>query len=148
MDQRETSGIGEATLDALLGAVIELRVPADAGQLFLVRLLAEGIAARADFDLDGIADMKMAVDEVAASLVEQADPGAQLDFRFRTFDDEVTVSISTAARNGDLPNTQTFGWHVLTTLTDSVSALAEAPPTGRSCVMRIEFTMRARAVPT
>ena len=53
MDQRETSGIGEATLDALLGAVIELRVPADAGQLFLVRLLAEGIAARAGFDLDG-----------------------------------------------------------------------------------------------
>jgi serine/threonine-protein kinase RsbW len=147
MDRRETGGIGEATLDALLGAVIDLRVPADAGQLFLVRLLAEGIAARAGFDLDGIADLKMAVDEVAASLVQQADPGARLEFRFRTFDNEVTVSISTSARNGEIPNTQTFGWLVLTTLTDSVSAVAETPPTGRGCVLRIDFTMRARAAP-
>lgn len=129
-------------LDGLLDEVVELRVPAHAGQLSLVRMLAQGMAARADFHLDAIADAKMAVDEACAELIEQADLGAFLRCRFRPVPGGLHVTVSTTTLSSEAPSTTSFGWHVLATLTESAWTAIE-PGQGPSAVVRIEFTLSA-----
>ncbi|MFG1647027.1 anti-sigma factor, partial [Amycolatopsis sp. NPDC049252] len=69
-----TSG-GQPSADGLLDEVVELRLPAMAEQIPLVRMLTHGMVSRADFGLDAIADAKMAVDEACAQLVQLAELG-------------------------------------------------------------------------
>ncbi len=102
--------------------LIELRLPAEAEQIPLVRTLTHGVVARADFGLDAISDAKMAVDEACAQLVQPADLGATLCCVFRELPEGISVSISARTTKPYLPSETTFGWHVLTTLTRSVTA--------------------------
>ncbi|WP_091293257.1 anti-sigma factor [Amycolatopsis xylanica] len=129
-------------IDELLDEVVELRVPAHAGQLSLVRMLAQGMAARADFHLDAISDAKMAVDEACAELIEQADLGAFLRCRFRPVPGGLHVTVSTTTLHTEAPSTSSFGWHVLTTLTESAWTAIE-PGDGASSAVIIEFVVRA-----
>ena len=57
---------GKPTVDELLDELVELRLPAMAEQIPLVRMLTHGVVSRADFGLDAITDAKMAVDEACA----------------------------------------------------------------------------------
>jgi serine/threonine-protein kinase RsbW len=127
---------------------IELTVPADAGQIPLVRMLAHEIAARADFRLDAIADAKMAVDEACAQLVRLAGPRARLCCRFRQAGDELHVAVSTVTPEPHSPDTDTFGWHVLTTLARSAAAHCEVRPGEPDAVVRIELVLGAGETPS
>ncbi len=62
---------------------IEIRLPADRSQLFLIRSLVTTIALRQDFDLDEVEDIKLAVDELCSALMTRAWPGAQLELLLR-----------------------------------------------------------------
>ncbi|TDP97081.1 anti-sigma regulatory factor (Ser/Thr protein kinase) [Labedaea rhizosphaerae] len=76
---------------------------------------------RADFDLDAIADLKIAVDEACSMLIMQAAKGAVLRCTFGTDEDGIVVQ-SEVATDGNEPLDDTaFGWHVLSTLTDESS---------------------------
>ncbi|WP_370948925.1 anti-sigma factor [Amycolatopsis sp. cg5] len=130
------------SVDELLDEVVELRVPAHAGQLSLVRMLAQGMAARADFHLDAISDAKMAVDEACAELIEQADLGAFLRCRFRPVLGGLQVSVSTTTLHTEAPSTSSFGWHVLATLTESAWTAIDSGP-GPGSVVTIEFILRS-----
>jgi serine/threonine-protein kinase RsbW len=66
----EQSGAGE----------LQLRIPPDPTHIRIVRLATSGLASMADFDLDGIEDLKIAVDEVCSSLIEVSD-GAPIELR-------------------------------------------------------------------
>lgn len=55
------------------GNLIELRVSVPAESIAAVRLVAADLAARADFGLDTIDDVRMAVDEVCNQLACRAD---------------------------------------------------------------------------
>ena len=56
-------------MDAIDGT-IELKIPADARLLRLVRMLASGLATGAGFDVDELDDLRIAVDEAVSALLE------------------------------------------------------------------------------
>lgn len=104
--------------------VVEVRIPAAAAQISSVRVVAADLAARQDFDIDAVSDLRMAVDEACATLVPLAEPGSVLSCRFLAGAEqfEVLVTVPVAAPGARIPQ-NTFGWRVLSTLTDRVEAL-------------------------
>jgi serine/threonine-protein kinase RsbW len=103
------------------GTVVEVRVDARAAQVPIVRAVTAEVAARADFDLDSISDLRMAVDEVCATLVELAAAGDVLRCVFAVDPDRIQVAITAPARRtGAVFDTSGFGWRVLQTLVDEI----------------------------
>ena len=68
---------GDAIEDA-----VEIRLPADSAFLSVLRTATAGLAARLDFTLDEIEDLRIAVDEACAMLLPYAIETAQLTCRF------------------------------------------------------------------
>jgi serine/threonine-protein kinase RsbW len=101
---------------------IEVRIAAAPSQLPAVRVMAGDLATRLDFDLDAVSDLRMAVDEACATLVSLAAPGARLSCRFDTLPTELRVVAEVPSESAEPPRTDTFGWQVLKTLTDTVDA--------------------------
>ncbi|WP_018681167.1 ATP-binding protein [Actinokineospora enzanensis] len=100
---------------------VELRLRADLANLPIVRGVAATVAMGADFTVDEIADLRLAVDEVCSQLITLAAPAATLRCRFFRADGGVTFEASTRSNDGRTPATDTFGWHVLRTLADEVA---------------------------
>lgn len=115
---------------------VELRVCADLSQLPVLRAMAETITVLADFTLDDASDVKLAVDEVCSTLITDASSGAELVCLFHVIDDELHVRVWTETLTGRFPDEQSFGWHVLRTLTETISATHEplGPRTFRTTV--------------
>jgi len=105
------------------GTAIELRIPASVVHIPTVRTVAADLAGRQDFDLDGIHDFRMAVDEACAQLVAlaAADTPLRCVFLVATGHIDVTAKVNVPTRV-KIP-TNTFGWQVLTTLTDMVEPI-------------------------
>ena len=72
-------------------ADVELRLPAEGAYATVVRTTAAGLAARLDFTIDDIEDLRIAVDEACAMLLTQAVPGADLECSFELTADELSV---------------------------------------------------------
>jgi serine/threonine-protein kinase RsbW len=102
---------------------VEIRVPSVGKQLPILRAVAECFARSRNYDLDGVADFKMSVDEACSCLIALAMPGTTLSCRYRTEGEQLHVTVSTVTKNGGLPDPDTFGWHVLEALTDAVIAV-------------------------
>jgi serine/threonine-protein kinase RsbW len=142
MEETRSGGAhGKPTLDELLEEPVELRLPAMAEQIPLVRMLTHGVVSRADFGLDAIADAKMAVDEACAQLVQLAELGTQLHCRFVQAVDGLHVVVSTRSADARPPSDRTFGWHVLTTLSRSVTAHCDVLPGGGAGIVTIELVL-------
>jgi serine/threonine-protein kinase RsbW len=109
---------------------IELRVPAEARFLPIIRSLAATIAMREDYDLDFVADLKLAVDEACSMLAAAAWPGTELLCRFRVTAGSIALQASALSTVDALLDTASFGWRVLTTLTDSATTRVEQVPGG------------------
>ncbi|HVW41922.1 MAG TPA: ATP-binding protein [Amycolatopsis sp.] len=101
---------------------IELWLGADLVHLPIVRSVVATIATRADFDLDAIADLRLAVDEACSTLITRAIPGSKMRCRFTAADDELRFVGTVRSDSDSTPSTKSFGWRVLTTLTDVVDA--------------------------
>jgi serine/threonine-protein kinase RsbW len=122
---------------------IEVRIAADAAQLPALRAVASYVGWRQDYDLDAIADLKMAVDEACSMLVLKATKGSILSCRFQPAESEIRVVATALSDTDDWPDTGSFGWHVLSTLTDSLDtsvAPGSADPGGFT--LRIELAKR------
>ena len=102
----------------------ELRLPADSAYVAVLRITTAGIAARLDFTLDDIEDLRMAVGEASAMLLDRARPGGQLITRFYLGVDRIVVRVSVDAVQPTPPETDSFAWQVLTTTASEVSAEA------------------------
>ena len=98
-----TSGVG-ARSD------VELRLPADGAYASVLRTLSAGLAARLDFTMDDIEDLRIAVSEATAMVLDQADAGADLVCRFRLEPDELRLDVSTASEFPAAPEYDNFGW--------------------------------------
>ena len=63
-------------------ADVELRLPADSAYVSVLRTTTAGLAARLDFTIDDIEDLRIAVGEACAMVLPEADaglrPGLQL----------------------------------------------------------------------
>jgi serine/threonine-protein kinase RsbW len=101
---------------------VTVRMPADGAYLSVLRTATAGLAARLDFTLDDIEDLRIAVDEACAMLLSQAIPGSSLDCTFSLSPDMLTISVSVPCLSPRLPTGDTFAWTVLTALAGSVEA--------------------------
>jgi serine/threonine-protein kinase RsbW len=113
----ETSTVGR--IDAR--SDVELRLPADGVYAAVLRTLTAGLAARLDFTMDDIEDLRIAVSEATAMVLQEADPGADLVCRFRLEPGELSLDCSTSSEAPNPPDYDSFGWQVLTTLTTAAS---------------------------
>lgn len=103
-----------------------IQVNASPAELPPLRVVAADLAARADFDLDAVADLRLAVDEAASELVAVAAPDALLTCVFSLDATRMEVTSSVQARPGTTLRQDSFGWRVLTTLVDEVRVTVEA----------------------
>jgi serine/threonine-protein kinase RsbW len=101
---------------------VAIRMPADGAYLSVLRTATAGLAARLDFTLDEIEDLRIAVDEACAMLLGQAVPGASLECAFTLGRDMMTISVSVPCLAPRPPASDTFAWTVLTALAGSVDA--------------------------
>jgi serine/threonine-protein kinase RsbW len=122
--------------------VVELGVPARTAYVSVLRTTAAALAARLDFTLDEIEDLRIAVDEASALLLSQAIPDSQLTCRFELAGDELTVSVSVRSRNPRVPSRNSFAWTVLTALAGKVETSVD-PDEQRATVT---LTKRGEAV--
>lgn len=98
---------------------VELRVPADPAYLAVVRTATAGLAARLDLSLDEIEDLRIAVDEACALLLDgRAHPDRSLGTSFEVGDGVLDVVITGPATA--LPHGSSFAWSVLNALVGSV----------------------------
>jgi serine/threonine-protein kinase RsbW len=106
-------------------AVVEIRISARPALIPTIRAVASDLAGRADFDLDAISDRMLSCKFVLNH--------AQI---------EVTVSTATPAPGAEV-RTDSFGWRVLQTLADEVTAAHGID--GEPDAIAIRLTKRAGA---
>jgi serine/threonine-protein kinase RsbW len=118
------TAVESATGTSTMGATdqVTVRMPADGAYLSVLRTATAGLAARLDFTLDEIEDMRIAVDEACAMVLSQAIPGSNLECVFSLGQDEMTVSVSVRCLAPRVPAGDTFAWTVLSALAGSVDA--------------------------
>ena len=127
---------------------LELRAAASTNAIPTIRAVAADLAARADFDLDSIDDLRMAVDELCAMLVRVAAADGMLSCRFTVRPEriEVAAEVDVDGAAEPLP-TRTFGWRVLECLADEVTAgtlPAQHGQYGKVCITLVKFAATAQ----
>jgi serine/threonine-protein kinase RsbW len=106
-------------------ADVVLRVPAEGAYVSVLRTMTAGLAARLDFTVDDIEDLRIAVGEACALVLPEATPGGDLEAEFRLFPGALAVSVSVPTKGARTPNEDSFAWQVLSTLATSTHASAE-----------------------
>jgi len=126
--------------------VVVLVVPADGSYLAVLRTATAGLAARLQFTLDEIEDLRIAVDEACAMLLAVAvrggtagggsgaggPAGSELTCEFEVTPTALSISVGVSVEGTPaLPGNQSFSWQVLTALAGEVTA--DASP-GRAVI--------------
>jgi serine/threonine-protein kinase RsbW len=101
---------------------VHVRMPAEGAYLSVLRTATAGLAARLDFTLDEIEDLRIAIDEACAMLLAQAIPGTELECDFELGADQVTITVSVMTAEASVPARDTFAWTVLSALAGSVDS--------------------------
>lgn len=105
--------------------VVEVRLPAHSAYVSLLRTVTAGLAARLDFTLDEIDDLRIAVDEACALLLPDATAGDELLCRYSLGETSLEITVSAPAKSDALPSKSSFAWTVLTALAGDVSLSSE-----------------------
>jgi serine/threonine-protein kinase RsbW len=101
---------------------VTIRMPAEGAYLSVLRTATAGLAARLDFTLDEIEDLRIAVDEACGILLSQAAPGASLSCDFTLGEESMTIAVSVLSQRAQPPSRDTFAWTVLSALAGTVDA--------------------------
>jgi serine/threonine-protein kinase RsbW len=101
---------------------VAVTMPAEGAYLSVLRTATAGLAARLDFTLDEIEDLRIAVDEACAMLLAQAIPGTSLECAFDLDSDQMTITVSVVAAEPQTPAKDTFAWTVLSALAGTVDS--------------------------
>src|SRR3954465_8733735 len=102
--------------------IVSIRLPAVGAYLSVLRTATAGLAARLDFTLDDIEDLRIAVDEACAMVLPQARPDTDLTCTFALDVASLTVTVSAQCDTPAPPDRGGFAWTVLSALTNHVSA--------------------------
>jgi len=116
------AGRRDAPADQAAADEVTVRMPAESAYLSVLRTATAGLAARLDFTLDEIEDLRIAVDEACAMLLSQAIPGSTLECNFALGRAMMTVAVSVPCLTPQAPATDTFAWTVLCALAGSVDS--------------------------
>jgi serine/threonine-protein kinase RsbW len=117
-----TSAIAPLPEAGAAADTVTVRMPADGAYLSVLRTATAGLAARLDFTLDDIEDLRIAVDEACAMLLSHAVPGSSLECSFVLSPDDMTITVSVLSLSPTPPSADTFAWTVLSALAGSVEA--------------------------
>jgi serine/threonine-protein kinase RsbW len=101
---------------------VTIQMPAEGAYLSVLRTATAGLAARLDFTLDEIEDLRIAVDEACGMLLAQAAPGASLECDFTLAEDSISIAVSARSQHPRPPARDTFAWTVLSALAGSADA--------------------------
>ena len=107
---------GQDRPDAAPESDVELKVPADTAYVSVLRTTTAGLAARLDFTIDDIEDLRIAVGEACAMVLPEATPGSALWCRFGLGDGVMVVRVAVTTEAEAAIDRESFGWQVLTTL--------------------------------
>ncbi|TDD58323.1 anti-sigma regulatory factor [Kribbella antibiotica] len=99
---------------------VRLSIPADGAYIAVPRSVVGNLAARNNFTVDAIDDLRIAVDEACSLLLPQATDGV-LDCVFEIAPPQLTVRTSAVVPAGWTPDTTSFGWTVLTALVETAA---------------------------
>lgn len=105
--------------------IVVITLPASSAYLSVLRTATAGLAARLDFTVDEIEDLRIAVDEACAMLLPQATPGAEVRCEFELEGTAIKVSVSVFTNDGEEPSRDTFAWTVLAALAGEVDSSAD-----------------------
>jgi serine/threonine-protein kinase RsbW len=119
---------------------VHVRVPADGAFVSVLRTTTAGLAARLDFTLDVVEDLRIAVGEACALVLPEADPGGDLTAEFYLGTGSLRVVVSVPCAEPIEPDYDSFAWQVLDTHAEAsqdggrfavaVSLTAEEHPAG------------------
>jgi serine/threonine-protein kinase RsbW len=126
-------------VDAIARDVVSVRLPAAGAYLAVLRTTTASLAARLDFTLDEIEDLRIAVDEASALLIAGAIEGADLTCTFEMSADSIHIFVSTMTTEGSqrqAPSRDSFAWTVLSALAGEVDAWTD--PDGRQTISLIK----------
>ncbi|WP_407701405.1 ATP-binding protein [Thermomonospora echinospora] len=115
-----------ADTKAAVRDMVTVKLPADSAYLSVLRTATAGLAARLDFTLDEIEDLRIAVDEACAMLLAQAVPGTDLECQFELTGDAMRIAVSVLTVDGVEPSRDTFAWTVLSSLAGDVDSTVGA----------------------
>jgi serine/threonine-protein kinase RsbW len=107
-------------------ADVELRLPAEGAYATVVRTTAAGLAARLDFTIDDIEDLRIAIGEATALAIPAADPGTDLVACFFFGRGSMRVTLEVEAMDDPSLDTESFAWQVLDTMAQDARAGSEA----------------------
>ncbi len=117
---------GDTASPTTVKDVVELRLPADPAYLSVLRTATAGLAARLDFTLDEIEDLRIAVDEACAMLLPDIAEPHVLTCTFEMLDDALRITVAAPTTSGQEPERGTFAWTVLTALAGEVESGTDA----------------------
>ena len=114
-------------------ADVELRLPADGVYVSVVRTTTAGLAARLDFLIDDIEDLRIAVGEACAMVLPEADLESDLVCSYYLAPGRLTVEVAVTASSPEGPEYDSFAWQVLSTM----ATRAEADASGGQFAVRL-----------
>jgi serine/threonine-protein kinase RsbW len=101
---------------------VTIQMPAEGAYLSVLRTATAGLAARLDFTLDEIEDLRIAVDEACGMLLAQAAPDASLECDFTLEGNSISIAVSARCQQPRPPARDTFAWTVLSALAGNADA--------------------------
>lgn len=122
----QSSPVENSSVPGKVRDVVRLRLPAVGAYLSVLRSATAGLAARLDFTLEEIEDLRIAVDEACAILLTDAAPDVDLECEFELHPDEIRVSVTVPTVDGAQPVRDSFAWTVLAALAGSVESRVDA----------------------
>lgn len=101
-------------------AVVELTVPADPSYVSLIRTATAAVCAQADFTVDALDDLRLAVTEACALVLADALPESLMQVEWQVSGSDVSIDLQCPSATGAPAATNTFSWTVLSALVDTV----------------------------
>lgn len=95
---------------------VELRLPADGAYASVLRTTTAALAARLDFTMGDIEDLRIAVTEAGVLALGHAAPHSHLTCRFALEPTSITVTVTVPTEGEPRIDEDSFAWQVLTTL--------------------------------
>ena len=116
---------------ALRPSEVEVRMLARRQRVPGIRALAADMAMREDFDLDAIADLRLAVEEACATVLANAEPESDLVCRLLVSTKLLEINTSATLAEGKDPEIGALSLRILRTLADSVDYWTSEGDDGR-----------------
>jgi serine/threonine-protein kinase RsbW len=126
MTDTGSSALAPSRDGAAANGAVRLSIPAEARFLRLARLTAAGLAGDLGYSVDDIEDLRIAVDELCAAVIEDADPTSELTVSYREHDGALVVEGICDDVRAPLPELHAVAQELLAMLADEYAVASDA----------------------